>query len=66
MVHQNTVPDSAEDKIHSKAMVPRRELNKYLLTKYTLEFVETLKKNMTLTHRGLTVYKEYEIKSSYM
>ena len=55
MVHQIIwwVPGSVEDKIYSKAIVPRRELNKYLLTKYILESTQTLKKNMIFIHRGL-------------
>lgn len=50
-----------------KQLVLRRQLNKYLLTKYTLEFaVETSKKNMTFTHRGLAVYKVCKMKSFRM
>ena len=68
MVHQIIwwVPGSVEDKIYSKAIVPRRELNKYLLTKYILESAQTLKKNMILIHRGLIISKVYEVKSLYM
>ena len=66
MVHQIRVPGSAEDKMYSKAIVPRRELNEYLLTKYILESTQTLKKNMTLTHRGLMIYNVYKMKSLYM
>ena len=66
MVHQIRVPGSAEDKMYSKAIVPRRELNEYLLTKYILESAQTLKKNMTLTHRGLMIYNVYKMKSLYM
>lgn len=66
MVHQIRVPGSVKDKIYSKATVPRRELNEYLFTKYILESAQTLKKNKTLTHRGLVIYTVYKMKSLYM
>ena len=59
-------PRLSYGKIYSKATVPRRELNEYLLTKYILDSAQTLKKNKTLTHRGLVIYTVYKMKSLYM